>query len=75
LRDIIDNATISIFIRGSAGAYWGVQGSIHYRQRLGDNFDPSWDKVSGELSGATGVWGISIEVGAGLRLSVCKTVA
>ncbi|MBI9019489.1 MAG: hypothetical protein JEZ07_19745 [Phycisphaerae bacterium] len=71
----LQDATVNVFIRGSAGAYWGVQGSINYQAyNINDGWDLSWDRLSGEFSGARGIYGVSIEVGGGGHISGCLSL-
>jgi len=53
----------TVFVRGTAGCYFGVQANAQRTWNLGDNADGS--DLSVTVSAARGVYGISIEVGAG----------
>jgi RHS repeat-associated protein len=63
------------FIRGTVGAYVGVQLSLTFSvdDFLSKSWDEivSWDNLSGSGGVAYGVWGASIEGGVGLRFSAC----
>jgi hypothetical protein len=74
--DGLKEFTLSVFVRGSAGFYYGVQFQVKYNAwTLQDGFDFDLSRLSAEGSFASGNKGASFEVGGGGYLSGCITLS
>jgi hypothetical protein len=58
----------SLFLRGSAGVYFGGQVNPFKNIRGWSDIEDFCKNWELQVSGATGVWGISAEAGGGINL-------